>query len=176
MHTDIFKNLMAVKQRIDGQRAELEKELIKLEDEKEKIETGHFEKPNAFSLEDVLGSKKTSSIEEISRKISSIKAALALPYYADSEYRSLSIAYMEAVTEAEAAEFKQNEKAVEAAENIIAEAQEQLAKLRDQRGDIREAAINKMNRVGLESFSHYAVYCSPDHLLMKYKELCSKYK
>lgn len=175
MQNEILNNLMAVKQRIDGQRAELANELNRLEAKKVRAAAGQSEKPNSFSLEDVLNNDRAENIEEINRKIANIKAALALPYYADSEYRDLSIAYMEAITAAAAADLAKNDTEIEAAEKAVEEANENLVKVKEQRDDINEAVLTKVSDVGLGGVVPEAAYCTPEHLLNRYKNLCSKY-
>ena len=98
MQNETFNNLVTIKQRIDEQRAALKTELEKLETDLERKISGQSEKPNSLALDDVLNANKTETVEEISRKIANIKAALAMPYYADSEFRAASIAYMEEMT------------------------------------------------------------------------------
>ena len=168
---DILKDLTAAKKRIDKQKNELTKELRKLETEA----AGQGEKPKAeaFSIAAIYNGTQTAA--EIDRKIASIKAALDLPYYADSEYRQLSIAYMEAVTANYAADLAQNEASIKAAENAVAAANENLAKAREHTEDIKAAVIDKINGVGLGGVIPEAVHCPPDHLISKYKDLCSKY-
>ena len=120
-----LNNLIAVKQRIDGQRATLKTELEKLEAEKEEIATGRYiVKPSSFSFDEVIGLNKTTAIEEINRKIGNLKAALALPYYADSEYRAASIAYMETMTAKLATDINASDAAIEAARTAVEEAEE----------------------------------------------------
>ena len=159
MQTENKFTLIAAKQRIDGQKTQLEAELKKLEAEKESYAARNCEEP----------------IQEINGKIANIKAELAKPYYADSEYRQLSIAYMEAVTANYAADLAQNEASIKAAENAVTAANENLIKAREQTEDIKAAVIDKINNVGLGGVIPEAVHCPPDHLIAKYKELCSKY-
>ena len=175
MANEILNNLMSIKQRIDGQRAALAAELEKLEAEKEQIAAGHFEKPSGFVLEDVLAGNQTTPIAEINRKIGNIKAALDLPYYADGEYRTASLAYMTAMAEEATAEIAANDAAVEAAEAAVATAEANLAAAREQGEDIRSAMCDKLNNVGLWNFAHNASYCTPERLLEKYTDICSKY-
>ena len=170
---EILKPLMAAKKRIDKQKTELEKELKRLEAEQQSEQKDEQQNGEAFSLDAILNGTLTS--EEASRKISSIKAALDLPYYADGEYRSLSIAYFTAVTAEAAADLEQNESEMEAAERAIAEAQDRLEQLRKRREDIRSAAADKIGNVGLPGVSHFIMDYSPEYTLEKYKKVCSKY-
>ena len=169
----ILKDLTAAKKRIDKQKAELTKELKKLEAEAAATEQGEKPKAEAFSITAIYNGTQTS--EEINRKIASIKAALDLPYYADSEYRRLSIAYFEAVTEAEAAELEKNESEMEAAKTAIAEAEERLEKLKKQSEDIKAAAADKISDVGLIGVSYFMMDYSPEYALNKYKQVCDRY-
>ena len=159
MQTENKLTLIAAKQRIDGQKAQLEAEYQKLEADKESYAARNCEEP----------------IKEINEKLANIKAELAKPYYADREYRQLSIAYMEAVTANYAADLAQNEASIKAAENAVAAANENLAKAREHTEDIKAAVIDKINGVGLGGVIPEAVHCPPDHLISKYKDLCSKY-
>lgn len=169
----ILKALTAEKKRIDKQRAELTKELTKLETEKAAAEQGKNTNGEAFSLKAIFNS---STIEEIDRKIAGIKAALDLPYYADSEYRRLSIIYLQAVTDTEAANLESNAKEIEAAVKTIEEAKEHLELLRKNRMDIAAAAAELIEDVGLTKVSVYFMDYSPAYIVDKYKELCSKYE
>lgn len=159
MQNENINSLVAVKQRIDARRAELEAELKDLEAAKERYAAGIYEKP----------------IEEINYNIGLVKAELAKPYYADSEYRQLSIASMEAITANYAADLAANETAIAAAETALATAKENLAKAKEQTEDIRSAVIVKLNNVGLGGVIPEAVHCPPEHLNAKYKDICSKY-
>lgn len=170
---DILKDLTAAKKRIDKQKTELTKELKKLEAERAAAEQGEKPKGEAFSINAIYNGVQTS--EEINRKIASITAALALPYYADSEYRRLSILYFEAVTEAEAAELEKNTNEIEAAKTAIAEAEERLENLKKQSDDIKAAAADKIGNVGLMGVSYFMMDYSPEHALKKYKKVCEKY-
>ena len=175
MANEILNNLMSIKQRIDGQKAALKAELEKLEAEKGKIASGQYEKPSGFALEAVL-SGNPSTIEEINRKIASIKAALDLPYYADGEYRAASLVYMAAITKEAAADLAKGEAAVEAAAAAVAEAEEKRAAARMQADDFRTVLCGKLDNVGLWGFSHNATYCTPERVLEKYTDLCNKYE
>lgn len=168
-----LNNLIAVKQRIDGQRATLAAELEKLEAEKADIAAGRIEKPSSFALDDVIGLNKTTPIEELNRQIGNLKAALAQPYYADSEYRTASIAYMEAMTAKLATDLNASDVAIEAARTAVDEAEENLAKAKEHKEDLREAALIEMRTAGItgEISSDYA----PDYMLSKYMNICSKY-
>ena len=170
---DILKDLTAAKKRIDKQKNELTKELTKLEAAASATEQGEKPAGEAFSISAILNGTQTS--EEINRKIASIKAALDLPYYADSEYRKLSIAYFEAVTEAEAAELDKNANEMEAAKTAIAEAEERLEKLKKQSEDIKAAAAEKISDVGLIGVSYFMMDYSPEYALEKYKKVCDRY-
>lgn len=173
MANETLNNLMTVKQRIDGQRAALTTELEKLEAEKENIAAGHFVKPSGFDLEGVLDLNKTTPIEEINRKIGNIKAALALPYYADSEYRAASIAYMEEMTANYAADLAAKDTEIETAENAVAAAEDHLADVKNQREDVSTAVCKELNRVGLSGI--ISTDYTPEYMLSKYKSICSKY-
>lgn len=151
--------LIAAKQRIDGHRAELEAEINRLEAEKESLAARGCEQ----------------QIKEINEKLANDRAELAKPYYADSEYRQLSVTYMEAITANFAADLAQNEAAIAAAENAVAEANENLRKAREQTDDIRAAVIDKINGVGLGGVIPEAVHCPPCAIIDKYKYLCDKY-
>lgn len=172
-NNDILKDLTAAKKRIDKQKAELTKELNRLEAEKAATEQGKQPSGEAFSLNAIFNSNPTA--EELARKIAGIKAALDLPYYADSEYRRLSIAYLEAVTEAEAADLEKNEREVEAAVKAIDAAKEHLEQLRKNREDIAAAASDKVASVGLSAVSYDMMDYTPAYVLKKYKETCDKY-
>ena len=173
MQNDALNNLIVVKKRIDGQRTELTNELKRLEAEKEKIVAGYNEKPSGFTLADALNSNKTETIEEINRKITNIKKVLALPYYADSEYRKLSIAYMEEMTAYYAEKLKIKDTEIEEAENAIAEAEEHLEEVREQRENISSAVYGELSRVGLAGI--ISTSYTPKYMLDKYKLICSKY-
>lgn len=169
----ILEKLKAEKARIDGQRAELAKEIAKLEAEKAAIEQGKNTNGEAFSLKAIFNSTTT---EEIDRKIASIKAALDLPYYADSEYRKLSIVYLQAVADTASENLESNLKEIEAAVKTIEETKERLELLRKNHDDIASAAAELMDNVGLNCVSFYCMDRRPDYIVNKYKELCSKYE
>ncbi len=173
MQNEKYNNLIAIKQRIDGQRADLTSELEKLEAEKERIASGQTEKPSSLVLDDVLNLNKTETIEEINRKIANIKAALALPYYADSEYRAASLAYMEDMTTNYAAELKAKDAEIEAAETAIAEAEDHLTDVKNQRDAVSEAICGELNNVGLVGV--ISADYTPEYMLSKYQNICSKY-
>lgn len=164
---DVLKELTAAKKRIDKQKAELIKE-------KNKLEAAKGEQPNgeAFNLNAIFNSK---SREEINRKIASIDAALALPYYADSEYRRLSIEYMEVITAEAAGELAKKESEIETTEKAIEQAQERIEHLKKEKEDIRGAAADKADKIGLIIFSSEFLDYSPDYIFRKYKNLCDKY-
>ena len=168
---DILKDLTAAKKRIDKQKNELTKELRKLETEA----AGQGEKPKAeaFSIDAIYNGTQTAA--EINRKIASIKAALDLPYYADSEYRQLSIAYFEALAVAAAEDLNKKADEIEATKNAIAEAEERLEQLKKQSEDIKAAAAEKISDVGLFSVSYFIMDYAPEHAVNKYKTVCSKY-
>ena len=163
----IFKELTKVKKRIDAEKAELKKKLGKLEAEQQS------EQPKGFTFNDVVNSTRTS--EENSRIIESIKAALDMPYYADSEYRKLSIEYLEA-TAAETAEALERKAAeIEAAKKAAAEAQERLNQLEGEKNTILNETFNKFSFVDIENVSKRLNQLPYDYIVRKYKELCSKY-
>lgn len=167
----ILKDLTKVKKRIDTEKAELRKKLAKLEADQAAQQS---EKPDkAFSIDAIFNSTRSS--EENARLIANIKAALGLPYYADSEYRRLSIEYMEAVTDTEAVNLESNAKEIETAVNTIEEAKEHLEQLRKNREDIAAAAAELISNVGLYEVSADFMDYSPAYILTKYKKLCEKY-
>lgn len=168
----IFKDLTAAKKRIDKQKNELTKELKKLETEAA-AEQGEKPKAEAFSITAIYNGTQTAA--EINRKIASIKAALELPYYADSEYRRVSIAYFEALAAETAADLDKKATEIEAAKNAIAEAEERLEQLYKQSEDVRAAAAEKISDVGLVGVSYFIMDYAPAHALNKYKKLCEKY-
>ena len=169
----ILERLTAEKKRIDEQRAELAKEKAKLEAEKAAIEKGQNTNSEAFSLEAVLNSDTT---EVIDRKLANINAALELPYYADREYRKLSIIYLQAVTDAAAENVESNLKEIEAAKKTIEETKERLELLVKNRDDIGTATAELLDNVGLNCVSFYCMDYLPTYAVRKYKELCSKYE
>ena len=164
-NSGVLKNLTAAKKRIDNQKAELTKELTKLEKE--------LQGEGSPSLDALLNGTYTA--EEINRRITTIKAALALPYYADSEYRKLSIAYLEAVTDTEEKNLESNAKEIEETIATIEAAQERLEQLRKNREDIASAAAELLSNVGLIDASNWCMDFSPKYVLNKYKGLCGKY-
>ena len=159
MANEILNNLMSIKQRIDARKAELETELKELEAAKERYAAGNYEKP----------------IEEINFNMGNVKAELNKPYFADSEYRTASIAYVEAITAEAAASLKANEAAIIAAENAVAAANANLRAAREQTGDIKGEVLNKLDNVGLGGVIHNAVGSPPDFILEAYKRLCNNY-
>lgn len=169
----ILEELTAVKKRIDEQRAELAKEKAKLEAEKAAIEKGKNTNGEAFSLKAIFNS---STAEEINRKIASIEAALNLPYYADSEYRRLSIIYLKAVTDTAAETVENNLKEIEAAKQTIEETKERLELLIKNRDDIGSATAELLDNVGLNCVSFYCMDYIPTYAVRKYEELCSQYE
>ena len=173
MQNATFNSLVTIKQRIDGQREALKTELANLEAALERKVSGQSEKPDSFAVDDVLNLNKTETIEEITRKIGNIKAALALPYYADSEFRAASLAYMEEMTGNYAAELAAKDTEIEAAEDAIAEAEDHLTAVKNQRDDISSFVCGELNRVGLAGI--ISTDYTPEHMLSKYKSICSKY-
>ena len=173
MQNETFNNLVTIKQRIDEQRAALKTELEKLETDLERKISGQSEKPNSLALDDVLNANKTETVEEISRKIANIKAALAMPYYADSEFRAASIAYMEEMTANYTAELAAKDTEIEAAENAIAAAEDHLTEVKNQREAITDFVSGELNRVGLAGI--ISTDYTPEYMLSKYQTICSKY-
>lgn len=173
MQNETFNSLVTIKQRIDEQRAALTDELNRLEAEKERKASGQSDKPNSLALDDVLNLNKTETMEEINRKIANIKAALDLPYYADSEFRAASIAYMEEMTANYTAELAAKDTEIEAAENAIAAAEDHLTAVKNQREDISSFVCGELNRVGLAGI--ISTDYTPEYMLSKYKSICSKY-
>lgn len=169
---DVLKELTTAKKKIDKQKDNLRAELKRLEAAKAAAESGTKPSGEAFSIMAVLNS---NTPEEINGKISNINAALALPYYADSEYRAASIAYMEFVAAEAAEELAAKESEIETTEKAIEQAQERIEHLRKEKEDIRGAAANKIDNVGLSTISSEFLDYSPEYIVHKYKNLCSKY-
>ncbi len=169
-NNDVLSSLTAAKKRIDKQRAELTKELTKLEKELQ-AEGNPYGK--AISFDALLNGTYTA--EEINRRITNIKAALALPYYADSEYRRLSVEYLKAFTETEAENLESNEKEIEAAIKTIEETQERLEQLRKDRQDIVAAAAELLWGVGLNEASNWCMDYTLAYVYQKYTDLVKKY-
>ena len=159
MVNENLNNIMSIKNRIDARKAELETELKELEAEKERYAAGNCEK----------------LIKEINLKMGNVKAELAKPYYADSEYRAASIAYIEAITAEADASLKANEAAIIAAENAVTEANATLRAAREQTGEIKGVVIDKLNNIGLGGVIHNAVGSPPEFILEAYKRICRNY-
>ena len=166
-NSNILKDLTKVKKRIDGEKAELKKKLTKLEAEQQS------EQPKGFTFSDVMNSSRTN--EENTRLIESIKTALNMPYYADSEYRKVSIEYLEA-TNAETAEaLESNAAEIEAAKKAVEEAQERLKQAENATAQIIQDTYNRFANVAIESVSKRVNQLPFDYIIRKYKDICSKY-
>ena len=166
-NSNILKDLTKVKKRIDGEKAELKKKLTKLEAEQQS------EQPKGFTFSDVMNSSRTN--EENTRLIESIKTALNMPYYADSEYRKVSIEYLEA-TNAETAEaLESNAAEIEAAKKAVEEAQERLKQAENAKAQIIQDTYNRFANVAIESVSKRVNQLPFDYIIRKYKDICSKY-
>ena len=159
MANEILNSLMSIKQRIDAHRAELETELKELEAAKERHAASNNEKP----------------IMEINDKMGKVRAELAKPYFADSEYRTASIAYIEAITAEAAAKLKTNDADIIAAENAAAEAAANLRAARERINDIKGEVIDKLCNIGLGGVIHNAVGSPPEFINEAYKRICNNY-
>ena len=163
----IFKELAKVKKRIAAEKADLKKQLEKLEAEQ------NGEKPKGFTLNAVMNSSRTT--EENARLIESIKAALELPYYADSEYRRLSVEYLETTAAEAAAAFEKKKAEVEAAEKALAAAQAHLEHLKAEKENIIFDAKTKIENIDISGVSNNWRSRPIDYVVRKYKNICSKY-
>ena len=134
------------------------------------IPQNNGEKPKGFTLNAVMNSSRTA--EENTRLIASIKEALELPYYADSEYRKLSIEYLEATAAETAAAFEKKRAEVEAAEKAVKEAQARLERLEEEKKDIISAAYNKCENVDMTGVSNNWRSRPVDFIVRKYKKIC----
>lgn len=165
---EILKELTKAEKRIAAEKKDLKKELAKLEAEQQS------EKPKGFTLSNVMQSSRTS--EENTRLIESIRAALDLPYYADSEYRKLSIEFMEAVAEEAAAAYAKKQAELEEAEKAAKEAKERLERLEAEKNSIFWEAtdtITKADNSGaLKKWRDRPI----SYIIGKYEELCSRYE
>ena len=171
---EALKKVNEVLQRIEAKKAELKKELAKTEAELEARQTGAT-KAGSFDLESILNNDNNETTEKLKVKISKIKAALALPNYADADFRKYSIIYLEAAVEEHTAERAAINKEIAKLETELYNLPHTIREKEKERAVILDAFYKKTREIGVEAEFTGLRLQGADSLLRDYKELCETY-
>lgn len=131
-----------------------------------RIGKGGFVKTEEYYLSD----------EELARKKSILKKALELPYYADAEYREVSLVYVELITEEAIAKYKDLEERREANYEKLREYRRGIEALGNEHHDIGGEIASKYLAIGLGKFSRGIIHGAPWSNLADYKKYCEDYE
>lgn len=171
---EAFKKVNEAIKRIESKKEELKKELAKTKAELEARKAGTT-KAGSFDLESILNNDNNEATEKLKAKILKIEKALALPNYADADFRKYSIIYLEAVVEEHAAERT-------AINNEIAELEKELydlpRKIREkekERGGILDKFSKKAHEIGVGGEFHGLLLNRAECLFEDYKKTCETY-
>lgn len=169
-----LEKLNEVIQRIEAKRAELARELAKTEAELEARKTGAT-KAGSFDLADILENDNNEVTEKLKAKILKIKAALALPNYADADFRKYSIIYLEEVVEEHIAERKAHKEEIERLEKELYNLPHTISEKRNELGGILDRFCEKAANIGLTSEFSGIWTNGATNLFAEYKKVCATY-
>lgn len=172
---EALKRVQEVMKRIDNERETLRTELNEVGKEIERrksgkpsirIGKGGFIKTAEYYLSD----------EELARKKYTLKQALELPYYADAEFREVSLVYLDLITKEAIEQYKDLEKRREENYEKLREYRRGVEKLGNEHTDIGGAMATKYLAIGLGKFARGLIHGSPYSNFVDYKGHCDRYE
>ena len=172
---EALKKVQEVMKRIDKEKETLRTEFNEVGKEIERRNSG---KPSIRIGKS--GFIKTAeyylSDEELARKKYTLKQALELPYYADAEYREVSLVYIDLITKGAIEQYDDLEKRREANYEKLLEYRRGIEKLGNEHRDIGGAMASKYLAIGLGKFARGLIHGSPYSHYVDYKNYCDKYE
>lgn len=172
---EALKKVEEIVKRIETEKAELQKEFEKVKTELEARASGTI-KASGFNIKKVLEKDDNEIIAELKNRAKKLKNALAMPNYADAEFRKYSIIYLnEAMAEHIEERNAFNKRRLEL-EKELYEITYRLKEMQKERGIILDKFYNQAKEIGLaEEFGGIGLD-GAECVMEQYKEKCDVYE
>ena len=172
---EALKKLKEIIKRIEDEKAELKKELEKVEFELKARASGTT-KTSGFSVQDVLANDNNEMTEKLQNKAKKLKNALDKPNYVDEDFRKYSIIYLKDVLKEYQEEIENVKKEIAKLQNERNNIPRKILRLEKNKNSIVDIFAKKMTDIGLSSETECIGLYGAEFIISRYENKCNEYR